>query len=513
MNILIVDDDIMICNLLSMLIKQIEDFTGVVFSVSSADEAERFCDGHPIDLVITDITMPNRSGLDLIRALRARHPKIQIACLSAYDDYDYIREALKLGVLDYILKSEMKLEDIISLFGKVESFSGISRDVDPPEEELSVLNKTNELMEAFLEEDDSQAEEICSRMDCHAEDGVVVVGFQLCRQAASADIMLKAQRIAEKTRASELKPGLCFVCEGARIVMLLKDLSDSMESREDEMMKLGLFFKRNLYEYSGQNVVLSLYEVAQSFGQLRDTITKTTDIMDAYEYYPNYEKATSPLKNLSEHDAKRLRHLMESNADGGTLATAAEHLLQYVQEWHRSFMIPREVKSAAVCGLFYLMECNEQRGPESLLSYNRYARRMRYSRNQDTLERLLSDALAAVAEGPHLPKRAVNASVERAVKYINANYAHKITLDDLAKHIYLNRTYASQMFKKYMNVNFADYLEMVRINKAKELLLYTHLPITEVAVRVGYSNQSYFTKVFKRSTGLSPNTFRTIAKK
>ena len=64
-----------------------------------------------------------------------------------------------------------------------------------------------------------------------------------------------------------------------------------------------------------------------------------------------------------------------------------------------------------------------------------------------------------------------------------------------------------------MKVNFADYLDMVRINKAKTLLLDTSMPISEIAARVGYSNQSYFTKVFKHNTGFSPNAFRMISKK
>lgn len=161
MNILIVDDDITIRNLLSMLIEQIDDFTGNVISISSVDEAETLCDEKSIDLVITDIKMPNRSGLELIRTLRKKHPEIQIACLSAYDDYEYIRKALKLGVLDYILKSEIKLEDIISLLDKVESFSSISYNVVPPKAEMDNLREINTLLELYLDGDDAQAEEIC----------------------------------------------------------------------------------------------------------------------------------------------------------------------------------------------------------------------------------------------------------------------------------------------------------------------------------------------------------------
>lgn len=513
MNILIVDDDIMIRNLLSMLIEQIEDFTNVVTSVSSADEAEALCDKSSVDLVITDITMPNRSGLDLIRSLRKKHPEIQIACLSAYDDYDYIREALKLGVLDYILKSEMKLEDIISLLDKVESFSSISKDATPSKDELDSLNNTNTLLELYLHEDDAQTEEVCARMDCDTDDGIVVVAFQLWRHVASVDEMLKAQRIAEKTREGEHKSGLSFAHEGERIVMLLKDTSNSIESRENEMMRLSLLYKRNLAEYSRQNVVFSLYEVALNSQQLRNTFIKTMDIMDAYEYYPNYQKGKFVLKNLSKADTRMLQQLAQGDGGRSDLQAYADEFMLQVEQWHRDYTIPRQVKSVASCGLLYLMGYNELHIPENLLVYNHFAKKIRYSRDEANLEHVLRDALATVISKSLPQKKIMNTQIQEAVQYINANYGRKITLDDIAKHIYLNRTYASYMFKKHMNVNFMDYLEMVRINKAKELLLESNLPITEIAVKVGYASQSYFTKVFKRNTGLSPNIFRSLAKK
>lgn len=516
MNILIVDDDITIRNLLSMLIEQIDDFTGNVISISSVDEAETLCDEKSIDLVITDIKMPNRSGLELIRTLRKKHPEIQIACLSAYDDYEYIRKALKLGVLDYILKSEIKLEDIISLLDKVESFSSISYNVVPPKAEMDNLREINTLLELYLDGDDAQAEEICMHMDCTIADPITVIAFCLQRQATSLDELLIAQRIAEKTREGEDRPGLSFVVyEGERIVILLKDTSDSIESRENEMMKLSLLYKRNLEEYSDHSVAISLYEVAQNAAHLRQTIMKVMDILDAYEYYPNYEKDKTRLQRLNEDDVRLLRQLVEDYDGHSDLRASSNRFFEHIRSWHQDCMAPREVKSAAMCGLFYLMSRNDssQTTPENLLNYNYYAKRIRYAHDQHNPEEIVKDALESMLSKSDAQDKPRNDSVQAAVEYINVNYDHKITLDDIAKHVYLNRTYTSQLFKKHMKVNFADYLEMVRINKAKTLLLDTSMPISEIAARVGYSNQSYFTKVFKHNTGFSPNAFRMISKK
>lgn len=512
MNILVVDDDVMIRNLFSLLVRQIEYFSGNVFSVSSADEAEQICDTEDVDLVITDITMPKRSGLDLIQALRKNHPDIQIACLSAYDDYDYIRKALQLGVLDYILKPELKLEDIVSLLSKVESFASYSDKTLPGKGDLQYLNDANSLMEAYLD-DGSRTEEICAMLDCDAHNSIIVSAFQLRRHEISMDSLLKAQHIAVKTLQSGQKSGLAYIHERERIVILLKDTFDSIESRENEMMKLSLLYERNLSQISGQKIVLNLYEVSPDINGLHDAVSRTMDILDAYEYYPDYDRNRIMLTSLNENETRTLRQLAGEIRSPGDLMSSAASFLETVKTWHQEHMIPRNAKTAAVCGLFYLMEGGKIRAPESLLAYNRYARKIRYSRDFEECEQIIGDAIEKLMHKSSSVHPIQNSSIQAAVDYINEHYSEKITLDDVSHHIYLNRTYASQLFKKHMNVNFADYLEIVRINKAKEFLLDTSMQITEIALRVGYSNQSYFTKVFKRNTGMSPNSFRVISRK
>jgi len=512
MNILVVDDDVMIRNLFSLLVRQIEYFSGNVFSVSSADEAEQVCEKEDVDLVITDITMPKRSGLDLIQSLRVKHPDIQIACLSAYDDYDYIRRALQLGVLDYILKPELKLEDIVSLFSKVESFAPNAEKALLGKGDLQDLNDVNSLMEDYMD-DGSRTEEICALLDCDARNSIIVSAFQLRRYEISMDSLLKAQHIAVKTLQSGQKSGLAYIHERERIVILLKDTFDSIESRENEMMKLSLLYERNLSEISGQKIVLSLYEMAPNISGLNEAVTRTMDILDAYEYYPGYDRNRIELTSLNENETRTLRQLAGEINSTADLQRSAETFLETVKTWHQDHMIPRNVKSAAVCGLFYLMEGGKIRDPESLLEYNRYARKIRYAHNCEECMQIVMDGLEKLIHKSSPTHMIRNSSIQAAVDYINEHYSEKITLDDVSRHIYLNRTYASQLFKKHMNVNFADYLEIVRINKAKEFLLDTSMQIAEIALKVGYSNQSYFTKVFKRNTGMSPNSFRLMSKK
>ena len=142
MKILIVDDEKMIRNWLTMLLRQIPDRTFEIAAVSNVDDALAHCANHEVHLVITDITMPQRSGLELLEILRDNYPKVCAAVLSAYDDYQYIRTAMQLGAIDYILKAEMELS--ADAFESI-SFKSSTRARSPPLRPLTGLYTSSPL--------------------------------------------------------------------------------------------------------------------------------------------------------------------------------------------------------------------------------------------------------------------------------------------------------------------------------------------------------------------------------
>jgi AraC-like DNA-binding protein len=98
--------------------------------------------------------------------------------------------------------------------------------------------------------------------------------------------------------------------------------------------------------------------------------------------------------------------------------------------------------------------------------------------------------------------------INKAVQYIWQNYSNKITLEDAAKAVYLSPTYFCKVFQKRMGCSFNMYVNRLRIEKSKQLLLQYDLRIADIVSMVGFEDQSYFTKVFKRIAGVSPTHFR-----
>jgi AraC-like DNA-binding protein/ligand-binding sensor protein len=98
--------------------------------------------------------------------------------------------------------------------------------------------------------------------------------------------------------------------------------------------------------------------------------------------------------------------------------------------------------------------------------------------------------------------------IKAAIEYINAHYSQPLTLEHVAKIVHLNSTYFSSVFNKEVGMGFTDYLNKVRIEESKKMLKNRNNTILDVAIAVGFENHSYFSKVFKKNTGLTPKAFR-----
>ena len=101
--------------------------------------------------------------------------------------------------------------------------------------------------------------------------------------------------------------------------------------------------------------------------------------------------------------------------------------------------------------------------------------------------------------------------IEKAFSYISRNYMQPLTLEMAAAHVHLSPAYFSTVFKQSCGTSFSEYLNLIRIEESKRLLGSTDYPILDIAIAVGYRDQSYFSKVFKKYTGMTPGQYRQPA--
>jgi len=110
-------------------------------------------------------------------------------------------------------------------------------------------------------------------------------------------------------------------------------------------------------------------------------------------------------------------------------------------------------------------------------------------------------------------KECNNTLIQEAIRFIENNFDQDISLEATAAFVHLNTQYFCRYFKSQTGINFIDYLSSLRIKKAKEMLIDTNENITEISMSVGYTDSSYFGKVFLRTVGMTPNKFRGLNKK
>ena len=129
--------------------------------------------------------------------------------------------------------------------------------------------------------------------------------------------------------------------------------------------------------------------------------------------------------------------------------------------------------------------------------------------NMDDLCYKLQEAIDAFTDCmfEHIPNKN-SEIIKKTIRYISQNYANPLTLELVANQVHLNPSYFSTLFKQSTGSSFKEYLNMVRVEESKRLLANTDYALIDIAIATGFEDQSYFTKVFKRYTGLTPKQFR-----
>ncbi|WP_139311221.1 response regulator [Bacillus sp. MRMR6] len=98
--------------------------------------------------------------------------------------------------------------------------------------------------------------------------------------------------------------------------------------------------------------------------------------------------------------------------------------------------------------------------------------------------------------------------IREAIEYINLNLKNELTQKEVADHVHLNPSYLSVLFKDHVKLTFSEYITRRRIQRAKELLIATNLPINDIAEESGYKTAKYFIKIFKELEGVTPSAYR-----
>lgn len=238
---------------------------------------------------------------------------------------------------------------------------------------------------------------------------------------------------------------------------------------------------------------------AYDSNKLPQDSTDASDRDIPYTSFPLMEKLSADLMEaVDTHDKPKARDILNQ-------------LLQYVYNAHPD-QLPL-IRSRAVQLLHLLCDVTaRQEGAEALCDANRklYIPALKKALSMEEVDETLNEALHCfIGYAFDFVQIDHSNTIYRVMDFIRANYGQKITLEQIAERACLSSSHISGLFRRETGITISAYINHVRIEKSKLLLHRPELTIADVAAMCGFEDQSYFTRVFKRQTGISPKKFRT----
>ena len=526
MRILIVDDDFLVRSNLKRLIETSPLCRQQGFSVAceatDGEQAMQMIPSARPDLVISDIRMPQMDGLELQEALKCAYPDILLVILSGYDELDYVRQALKNGAIDYILKHELNAQVL----------------------EQTLRTAQERIQKPHTPEDDSTDSQLALKRDfvmklisgCYRSEQEItaragVLELKLGIKSISVILMQVQPRKGNMIAAylleysilnivdeilQDYRAGICcHVSDEKYVFLLCYEGTNSSRVRAETYQTLCARIRACLQTYL--NLSAEFYE-----GQtVPSAVQVPKSYLSAEQKYENrffsdaaFKETTAPSFDiLSVFDAAREKQLAAAIRQNQPART--HELLNDVFA-QLSGMQPSAdaLQNFFMDLLSTLSRAWVERGVDLAKLYQPAdPQRVFHSfRNLTAARTWFGELNHRAFEAAGKGKSPDSPYVEQAISLIRRHYAEDISQGTVAEFIGISAAYLSRLFREDLNVGFADYLCSYRIEKAKELLRAGGYSNKEVSRLSGFRDDAYFARAFKRCTGMTPKEYRKTQK-
>ena len=476
------------------------------------------------DLVLTDIKMPVMDGMQLISNIREKDKSTKIIILTCYEEFDIAHKALQLGVSDYILKLRMSPEEIEAVLMKVGEELKKEK-ADYPQKSIADVD-SNIIKENLFKEyifyhtyKDEKFAQAINQMNLRLFPKNMVLCIMSIDQFAVLQQKFKDKqgnliRFAIINITDEIlagfKRGEAFHERDERYVLLFSfpDIASERQIHEllhEILVRIGTAFET----YIGNPVTFFISTLKHSYSSLQSMYS---ECMAAHEqnYFIGEEKYIR-CDNIQTKDVKvKVARKLKEFAAGLDPFIEDYHkkIISEIDELINNTNISKpEIQKFIIHWINWpAHQTNIDNDSVTKLIYE-YEERVRDSATLSGDLELFSKFYLKVGK-LHSKSRYIKREVAEAVEYIKKNYHKDIALQDVAEKVEMSPSYLSSLFKIEMEQSFTEYLNQVRVDMSKDILLNTHLKTYEVAEKVGFSDNSYFIRMFKKYTGMKPNEFK-----
>ncbi len=511
MKLVIVEDEIRIREGLIHLLDKLSldmDVAGVADNGTDGLELiERACP----DLIITDIRMPEMDGLQMLEALHARQMPYKAIVLSAYSEFSYAQQAIKLGVSEYLIKP-IAPDELLQAIKNIEAQITQEQNLkaQSPQQFKALKNIFYSIMLGISVVDDELSSFLKTNYKIDTNDTFAILDIYL---GAVYDECILALR----DELGRLLDGASF---GYRIV-------EHPQGRELMLVLYDMADPKGIEKYFQHLIISQIKTILphdMAFGwisfanldAMKENLAKLRRFMDwsivfgrkALISYPAVENIRfEPLPYPIELESKAKAEICSLEYE--KLSDTFQSLLGHLKS--RIFN-PAEVKETMIRFLWSVISVvkeidfttSAQLEQQALME--KIVTAVTWSELQSTVA-VLNEALRGVKND-----QTTSLTVRRAKSMVHECYSQGVTLDEIAAKLNITPEYLGGLFHKEVGETFSSYIKNYRIKKAKGLLIGTDMKIYDISSAVGYADSKYFSRVFREITGQLPADFRKLNK-
>ena len=514
--VLIADDE----NLIRITLKNMIDWKAldceVIALAKDGEEAYQiYREVHP-EIIITDLKMPKMDGIELITKIRKENSNTQMIALSNYSDFELVRDAMKAGAFDYLLKVTLEEKELVEIIHQVKE-NCKANTITMDEEEDQALLQLKQSMLMIKNEHVMEEEKFLKALD------------QPIFEPYYKDYQMVYFRIDNVDIIYENK-----IKDHAKMKDNLEDLiKETIPLGMDHLM-IFLSNHSGVLLFHGEekirvlNICNSMIRNISQYMDIALSITvspKENDVTSFYQTYLDilathdkrfyegegtllFSEERFEFEELSMNDLSFHTDIFNAvqEKDFPQVNRVVDEALHFMK-LHK--MDPYSVKEYFIF-ILNNIEGNEMaKGIKAAYPFDALHRYIHISETFDKLKEHVDTAFEEIckwmwSEGSDKYKK----NIMEIISYIEEHLAEKVSLRMIAESFGMSESYISRVFKNETGINLIGFINDRKMKKAKELLEEESFMIKDVAAQVGIDDQFYFNKVFKKVYGMSPSEYR-----
>lgn len=531
---IIVDDEKLVRMTLTHKIPWAETGVEIVGEASNGLEAFELCMKKHPDILITDISMPIMDGIELTQKINESLPETQVIFFSGIDDFNYVKTAMDINVKGYILKP-IRVQEMILTVKRVAYNISLNKQRLLKEQQLKEKTQENldllkrlflfELVSGYIQDERALKNKLTYlNLDIlnTVSNCVALVSIlnncgdsydETNMQFHSYSAMCLVDEFLQNAEA-----GIAFsFCENQIAIIFNND-----SSSQSYYFELCSEITDNLKKVLNIDVKIGMGRWVDSLLKLPRSLSDAQDALSYSTYYDigtviEIGDITDKTQNTNIEELNELMNHLASELGAcvkvGDIEQSEKLITIFFNAIAAAPALPGDfLKNSCFKFIFELSKCLssinheldefcEEKGGAFLPILTQ--------REPQLLRTFLLSIVHNVTEFfAQMHQQKNSEIIQQILQLIESSYCTDISVAYISEKVYLTPNYISLLFKKETGRTITEYITDIRIEKAKDLLTTTDLRVMEVAEKVGYSNQYYFSSVFKKKTGLQPKQFQ-----